>query len=144
MSRTVPVEPGEPPVPNASPGSTLSPEPDGQPRDQAVLHRTISRVLLGGLLLAVLLLVAGVVLTLVRPGLPLRDGTSLLDVPRAIAALEPVGFFDAGLLILMATPVAGVVALCVGYARRRSWLFCGLSLFILAVLALSAFLGLKG
>jgi uncharacterized membrane protein len=60
-----------------------------------------------------------------------------------VGALEPGGFFDLGLLLLLATPAARVVALFVGFARRRSWLFAGCSAVVLVALALSAFLGLR-
>jgi uncharacterized membrane protein len=111
---------------------------------KAKLNVIISRVLLAGLLTAITLLVIGVVLVLARPSLPLLHGTSIADIPSAVAALEPGGFFDLGLLALVAAPVAGVIALGIGFARRRAWVFCGLSVFVLGILALSAFLGLRG
>jgi uncharacterized membrane protein len=125
----------EPPIP---------PAPRRGSRREARLNLTVSRALTTGLLVAVALLVVGVVLSLARPDVPLLGKTSISDIPRAVAAFEPGGFFDLGLLVLVAAPVAGVVALVIGYARRRSWLFCGLSVFVLAILALSAFLGLRG
>jgi uncharacterized membrane protein len=107
------------------------------------LSLTLSRVLAGGLSLAVALLVVGAVLSLLgRP--TSSSGVSVADMPRALGALEPAGFFDLGLLVLLATPVARVLTLSVGFARRKSWLFCGLSVFVLAVLALSVYLGLRG
>ena len=93
--------------------------------------------------MAVLLLLVGVVLTVARPGVPLWAG-SITEMPRALAALEPGGFFDLGLLVLLATPAARVVALLIAFARRRLWVFSGVSLVVLIVLVLSAFLGLRG
>jgi uncharacterized membrane protein len=49
-----------------------------------------------------------------------------------------------GLLVLLATPAARVATLLVAFARRRLWLFSGLGLIVLTVLALSAYLGLRG
>lgn len=107
------------------------------------LNHTISRVLLIGLIAAILLLLAGAVLTIARPGLePVRE-TRISDIPGAVGALEPGGFFDLGLLLLLATPIARVVALLIGFARRRMWLFSGFSAVVLAALALSIFLGLR-
>jgi uncharacterized membrane protein len=108
------------------------------------LNVTISRVLVIGLVASVALLLVGVVLTVVRPGLAVIHTTSISDLPRALGALEPVGFFDLGLLVLLATPAARVAALLVSFARRRLWIFSGISLLVLVVLALSAFLGLRG
>jgi uncharacterized membrane protein len=107
------------------------------------LNTSISRVLAIGLLAAVVLLLVGVVLALARPDLPLVRKTSIADLPRALASFEPGGFFDLGLFVLVATPVARVVALGLGFARRRSWVFCCFSLIVLAVHGLSAFLGLR-
>jgi uncharacterized membrane protein len=112
---------------------------DSDPR----LASRLSRVLLAGLSLAVLLFLVGVVLTVAKPGVPL-SASSITEMPGALAAFEPGGFFDLGLLVLLATPAARVIALLVAFARRRLWVFSGVSLVVLMVLALSAFLGLRG
>ena len=132
MKRIVTTEPFEPP------------RTGEDPRRKARLNLTIARVLAVGLLAAIALLVVGGILALTGRDPSPPSETSIGDIPRAVAALEPGGFFDLGLLVLLATPVARVIALGVGFARRRSWVFCGLSVFVLAILALSAFLGLRG
>jgi uncharacterized membrane protein len=114
---------------------------EGRPRETR-LNLLIARVLVIGLLAAVALLALGAVLTLARPDLSVPRVTSIADMPRAVAALEPGGFFDLGLLVLLVTPVAGVTTIGIGFARRGSRWLCGLSAFVLAVLALSVFLGL--
>ncbi len=43
--------------------------------------------------------------------------------------------FHGGLLVLMATPVARVLASVVEYARARDWAFVAITLSVLAVLA---------
>ena len=108
------------------------------------LNATVARVLLIGLLVAITLLIVGVILVLVRPGLPLLRETSIQDMPRSLAAFQPDGFFTLGLLALVATPVARVVVLGVAFARRRQWMFCSFSIFVLLMLGLSAFFGLRG
>ncbi len=113
-------------------------------RSETRLNATVSRVLVAGLAVAIALLLVGVILTVARPGLTPVHRTAILDMPRALGALEPGGFFDLGLLLLLATPAARVVALSVGFARRRSWLFTGFGVVVLAALALSAFFGLRG
>jgi uncharacterized membrane protein len=67
-------------------------------------------VLTGGLLLSAVLLVGGL----------------LASHPRVL---------NAGLVLLMLTPVARVVVLTVGLLRRRDYLFGLISLWILGVLA---------
>jgi uncharacterized membrane protein len=106
------------------------------------LNLITARVLVIGLLSSITLLVVGAVLTLARPDAVVVHETSVQGIPGAIAHLEARGFFDLGLLLLAATPVVRVAALLVGFAKRRMWWFAGLSLFVLAALALSASLGL--
>jgi uncharacterized membrane protein len=108
------------------------------------MNRVISRILSTGLLVTVALLLAGVLVALIRPDAPLMRETSLTDLPRALRALEPGGFFLLGLLVLVATPVARVIALGIGCARRREWLFVGFSGCVTAVLVLSLIWGLSG
>jgi uncharacterized membrane protein len=103
----------------------------------------VSRVLLTGLGLAVGLLLVGVVLSAAGGGASVPHETSITGLPRALRALRPVGFFDLGLIVLLATPVARVVALLVAFSRRRLWIFAGICIVVMAVLALSAFLGLR-
>lgn len=106
------------------------------------INLTAAHVLTAGLLLAVALLVTGIGLHLA--GFAPKSGSpvSVMDMPRALAALEPSGFYSLGLIVLLATPIARVVALTVGFARRRSWVFCALSALVFAVLVLTACLGL--
>ena len=105
--------------------------------------RLLSRLLLAGLLLAVLLMVAGAVLAAAGSS-PVERASSLSDLPGALASLQPWGLIILGLLVLMAPPVARVVALLALFAWRRSWRFSAICVFVLAVLALSVFLGLRG
>ena len=50
----------------------------------------------------------------------------------------------AGLLLLMATPVARVLVSVITYARRHDWLFAVLTLVVLLELAASVLIALKG
>jgi uncharacterized membrane protein len=106
------------------------------------LNQTISRVLIAGLVASVVFLAIGIVVSIARPDLAGVHQTSVRAIPGAIAHLEPAGFFDLGLLLLVATPFARVVALFVGFTRRRMWLFASISVFVLAGLVASALLGL--
>ena len=121
-----------------------------EPRDVAAcsapdprLALALSRLLLVGLSLAILLMLVGVILAEVRTGAPIARKSSITALPRALGALEAGGFFDMGLLVLLATPAARVVALLVAFIRRKQWIFSGVSLVVLAVLVLSGYLGLS-
>lgn len=106
--------------------------------------RFLSRLLLAGLLIAVLLMLAGAVLAATGANGPMAQAVSLADLPHALASLQPLGFIILGLVVLMATPIARVMALLALFAWRRSWWFCAICVLVLAVLALSVFLGLHG
>jgi uncharacterized membrane protein len=108
------------------------------------LSRAVSWVLAGGLAMAVIPLLIGAGLAVAGRADSLSSEWSISDIPRALSALEPSGFLHLGILLLLLTPVARVVALAVGFARRRSWMFFAMSVFVLALLALSAYLGLRG
>ena len=124
-----------------------APEATPQVRDQhheeTRLNITISRVLTVGLLAAVALLVVGVILALARPGVAVPHVTAVQDVPGELARLQPGGFFELGLLVLLATPFARVVALGIAFARRRWWLFAGISTVVAVLLIVGAVLGLS-
>lgn len=111
-------------------------------RADARLNAVLSRLLLGGLVLAVALMVAGFVVTAARGEGSMPRTGSIVAVPGLLADLEPAGFFDLGLLLLLATPAARVSVLVVAFARRREWRFAALSAAVLAILAAGVVLGL--
>jgi uncharacterized membrane protein len=112
-------------------------------RAEARLNAVISRVLVVGLLIAVGLLVIGVILAAARPGATVVDSTSISDIPAQLAAGEPSGFLQLGLLVLLATPFARVVALGIAYTQMRQWLFAGISALVAVLLVVGAVLGLS-
>jgi uncharacterized membrane protein len=86
--------------------------------DPAVrLGRSLEAILTAGLAVSATLLLAGLVL----------GGGSTLR---------------AGIVLLILTPVARVLAVTVGFLYVRDWAFAALSLAVLAVLASSAWVGL--
>jgi uncharacterized membrane protein len=121
---------------------TTRPAHDGHVHNSR-LQAVVVGLLLTGLVVAVALMVAGAVLAAAGHDVTVVRETPINDIPRALAALEPAGFFNLGILVLLASPVARVVALLVAYARHKRWLFCGLSLVVLTILAFSAFLGIR-
>jgi uncharacterized membrane protein len=126
-----------------APDATRDPHVRDDHREEMRLNSTISRVLVIGLLAAVGLLVIGVILALARPGVDPVHVTSIKDLPKQLAAGEPGGFFQLGLLVLLLTPFARVVALGIAFAGRRQWLFTGISALVAALLIVGAVLGLS-
>jgi uncharacterized membrane protein len=91
------------------------------------LERVVGHVLHLGAASSTTLLAAGLFLSLVAPSLPL---SGLLT--------------SAGLIILMATPVARVVVSVMDYAAQRDWLFAALTSFVLVILLGSFLVALRG
>lgn len=88
-------------------------------------ERLVGRTLAIGVTLSTALLCAGLAWSLMAPG---HMGDVLLD---------------AGLLLLMATPVARVLLSCVEYIRQRDWFFAASSLGVLAVLAATVWIAVR-
>jgi uncharacterized membrane protein len=52
-------------------------------------------------------------------------------------------FLHAGLIVLLATPVARVVVSCCGYLRQREWFLVAMTLAVLAVLLTAVVLAVR-
>jgi uncharacterized membrane protein len=103
-------------------------------------EQVIARLLLGGTIAGIALLAIGVVLMAVN-GLspvsgtfpPFDPGTIVAD----LAALRPEGFLWAGLVILIATPIARVIGELVIFSIRGDRLLALVAVAILGVISLS-------
>jgi uncharacterized membrane protein len=91
------------------------------------LERSLGRILTVGVLASTGLLAAGLLL-------------QLLAVEPGAAS----GLTQAGLIVLMATPVARVVASVVEYALERDWLFAMLTTTVLMILLGSLAVSMRG
>ncbi len=91
------------------------------------LERLLGRILTAGVLASTGLLASGLLLQLlgVQPG--------------AASALT-----QAGLVVLMATPVARVVVSVIEYALERDWLFITLTTTVLIILMASLAVSMRG
>jgi uncharacterized membrane protein len=111
---------------NQSSLSSLS-SPTIPPGNDRGFEMALGRLLRGGVMASSICFGAGLVMTLADEGGGLA---------RALLA--------AGLVLLMATPVARVVVSAVGYARRRDWMFVGLTLVVFLELMASVVLAFRG
>jgi uncharacterized membrane protein len=112
------------------------------PREPADLERSIARLLTGGTYASIALLVVGVALMLgtgigPRTGGPAFDPRTLLS---DLAAFRPSGFLWLGLVVMVATPAARVIASLVGFARRGEREMVLIAGLILMVIGLSVIL----
>ena len=115
--------------------------PDTDPRivRGREFDRFIGRLLIAVTYLAVGLLTVGVVLLVANGISPLAGGPPL-DLGRLaadLAAVAPAAFLWLGILAVIATPLSRVIAAAVGFARLGDRWMVGVSIAILAVIALS-------
>jgi uncharacterized membrane protein len=121
---------------------------DAAPEPAVTLERSIARLLTIGTYASVALLVMGVLLMLAT-GVAPRSGGPAFDLTKLVPdllALRPAGFIWLGLVAVVATPAARVLAALIGYARRQDRTMAIVAVLILVVIALSVALaqGLEG
>ncbi len=106
------------------------------------LDRRIARLLTGGTYLSIALLAIGVVTLLAAGGSPLDPPShfDLARLPADLVALRPEAFLWLGLITVIATPSARVVASLVAYARSGERGMIVVSVLILLVIASSVLL----
>jgi uncharacterized membrane protein len=117
----------------------------GPPAD---LDRSIARLLTYGTYVSVALLAAGVVLLFARQIAPLAGGPPFQPelVVDDLVHGRPAGFMWLGLIAVIATPAARVIAALVGFVRLGERTMAIVAVLILAVIGLSVVLarGLEG
>lgn len=119
-----------------------------EPRATADLDRGVARLLAVGALVSVALLALGVA-AMAGAGLsPLQPSFPALDLgrlPADIAALRPEGFLWLGLLAVLGTPAARVLASLLGFVGAGERSMALIAAAVLAVIALSvAVAGVEG
>jgi uncharacterized membrane protein len=107
----------------------------------------ISNLLRTGVLAALVVVAAGGVFKLIRHGGDIEtfstfqkgDGglSTVGGIAHSVMALQSDGLIQAGLLILIATPVARVALAAIGFALEGDKLYVLVSLTVLAILAFS-------
>jgi uncharacterized membrane protein len=70
--------------------------------------------------------------------------TNPLEIWQGVIALKPFAVIMLGLVLLIATPVLNVLVAAIEFIQQRNRAFTLISLFVLAVLILSFFLGKAG
>jgi uncharacterized membrane protein len=74
-------------------------------------------------------------------GIGVASATALLAAGLLLSLLHPSGLsavlLQAGLLVLMGTPIARVLLSCVEYVRQRDWFFAANAFGVLVVLGIT-------
>ncbi len=98
-----------------------------KPEEIDRLERTLGRVLGTGVIVSAALLALGLILALAAPSF-----AAATSITRA------------GLMVLLLTPVARVVASVFEYVRDRDWLFASLTFLVLVIVLASLLVGALG
>ncbi|OIQ53731.1 hypothetical protein MOTE_24830 [Moorella thermoacetica] len=105
------------------------------------LDHVVSRVLLAGVLASVVLMLLGMVLLALNPGLAQANVLPAGQVLKLVPHFHPMALIDLGLLVLLLTPLARVIIAGLGFALEGDWLFASIALLVLAVLVISLVVG---
>jgi uncharacterized membrane protein len=111
------------------------------------VDRVLGRVLQIGVSLSAAIVVCGAIIYLIKRvdlapdyhvfrGEPsdLRSVSGILTDARALSGR---GLIQLGLLALIATPIARVIFSVIGFVRQRDWLYVGITVIVLTLLAFS-------
>lgn len=106
--------------------------------------RTIAVTLRSGVAASALLLLAGIVAGLRQSPPMLLSPREVWSMGADLAAFRAEALIHAGLLLLMATPVARVVVVAWNFVRRKESAFAVISIGVLLLLIGSVIFGLWG
>ena len=114
----------------------------------AQIEFIVSNVLRYGVLLSFLIILAGSTLLFIAGGqaaIVRLSGTPIPQSPGAVIAglllLQPTSIIDFGLMLLIATPVMRVAVSVLAFLIEEDFVYTLITLFVLAVLIASFFLG---
>lgn len=114
---------------------------DGPAHVMDPIERVVSRVLGVGIVSAVALMLAGLVLGVVKgEGVPAHV-VPLADLVAGLTALDPAAWLSAGLLVLVATPFVRVGGSIIAFAVERDRRYVLVTAVVLAVMCLGVLLG---
>jgi uncharacterized membrane protein len=105
------------------------------------VERMVRAILLSGIVVAVALMAAGLVLSLARTSSLPSAVVPLRELPAQLAALDPAAYLSLGLLVLIATPFVRVAGSLVAFARGRDLRYVLITAVVLVVMCLSVVLG---
>jgi uncharacterized membrane protein len=129
-------------------GGEASPPLEDRDRELEVL---VAKLLRAGVLLAAVVVLAGGALYLVHHGRESvhyasfesepEDLRSVEGVVASLPALRARTVIQLGLVLLIATPIARVALSIAGFVKERDWLYVGITLVVLSLLAFGLLAG---
>ena len=106
-------------------------------RRHTILTRRIVKVMNAGFVIAVTLILAGIVIGLATGDHLPTETDKLRDILPGALRLDAQNVAELGIIVLLLTPAAYVVAALVTFLRDRDWMFVWLCLALLGILSLS-------
>lgn len=107
---------------------------------QVNLCRVVQPILRWGMILSLSLMILGLALGAVE-GTGATDVLPLGRIPAGLAELDPLAFLTLGLVLLIATPLARVVAALIVFLREGDRKFVLISAVVLFAVAAAVLLG---
>lgn len=129
--------------------TSANPPADIARRDHA-MEVTLARLLTAMMIIAAAVILFGVILLFTRPAplTPMSDFATFTTTPRdhasyrslasiwqGVTRAESLAIVQAGLVLLIATPVLRVAATAAIFAKHRDWLYVAITLVVLISLA---------
>lgn len=111
-------------------------------RTGRVLYRRTALILWGGFLIASGLILLGMLLALVRGQELGAAAVEIGDLPGELRRLSARGVVSLGILALLASPLAHVLAAAFTFAQQRDWLYVGICVTLVAILVASVVVAL--
>jgi len=125
--------------------TTTIPPVDPSPSDDlAPVYALAMRLLSAGFRASAVVLAVGVGVAIAKQEPLNHRADAFADVIPAILDGKAAGLIDLAILLMLATPVATTLGVAVAFARLGDRRYAGLSIAVLAILAVSASLALFG
>ncbi|MBM3147423.1 MAG: DUF1634 domain-containing protein [Actinobacteria bacterium] len=105
------------------------------------IERLVRRVLTAGLGLSAFLLSTGFIIWAVRGGDMPATVQGPLNAARSLIALDPIGLFSCGLLVLILTPFVRVAGSIVVFLREHDWRFAAVTGLVLVSMGAGLLVG---
>lgn len=120
--------------------SSEQPAGTPEPRAAAAERGAIVALLRIGLAACMALMAVGLAFAVGEADLR-SHSVALGEILPSLARGQPSGFLAAGIVVLVATPLARVLALAVGFAMERDWRFAAVALAVAMILGLGVAAG---
>jgi uncharacterized membrane protein len=109
--------------------------------DRSRLNMYVRFILVAGMALSVSVMAIGLVWYAISPGNYPDVILSPAEIPEEISRGNPIAMLDLGILFLIATPLARVIAGLAFYLMDKEMRMAGVSVIILAVIGIAVVLG---